>query len=115
MKTVLLVISFFSFAFSIDVTSGGKLSKNQQGIDIKHYDIRLKVDSKRKMISGYTDIKIKVIDEIRFIELDLLKSYFISKIKVDGVATPFKHRENKIFINKLNFIIFCHNSVFYLF
>ena len=98
MKTVLLVISFFSFAFSIDVTSGGKLSKNQQGIDIKHYDIRLKVDSKRKMISGYTDIKMKIIDEIRFIELDLLKSYFISKIKVDGVATPFKHRENKIFI-----------------
>lgn len=98
MKKVLLIIGFLSFAFSIDVTSGGKLSKNQQGIDIKHYDIRLKVDSKRKMISGYTDIKIKIIDEIRFIELDLLKSYFISKIKIDGVTTPFKHRENKIFI-----------------
>ena len=67
MKIALLVISLFSFSFSIDVTSGGKLSKNQQGIDIQHYDIRLKVDSKRKMISGNTDIKIKVIDEIRFI------------------------------------------------
>ena len=77
MKKIIIALSFFSLLFSIDVTSGGSLSKNQQGIDIIHYDIRLKVDAKRKMISGYTDIKIKVIDEIRFIELDLLKDYFI--------------------------------------
>jgi aminopeptidase N len=98
MKKIIIALSFLSYLFSIDVTSGGGLSKNQQGIDIIHYDIRLKVDAKRKMISGYIDIKIKVIDEIRFIELDLLKDYFISKVKIDGVTTPFKHRANKIFV-----------------
>jgi len=98
MKKIIIAFSFLSYLFSIDITSGGGLSKNQQTIDIIHYDIRLKVDAKRKMISGYTDIKIKVINEIRFIELDLLKDYFISKVKIDGVTTPFKHRANKIFV-----------------
>ena len=64
MKKIIIAFSFLSYLFSIDVTSGGGLSKDQQGIDIVHYDIRLKDDAKRKMISGYTDIKIKVIDEI---------------------------------------------------
>ena len=98
MKKIIIALSFLSLLFSIDVTSGGSLSKDQQGIDIIHYDIRLKVDAKRKMISGYTDIKMKIIDEIRFIELDLLKDYFISKVKIDGVTIPFKHRSNKIFV-----------------
>jgi hypothetical protein len=50
------------------------------------------------MISGHVDIKIKIIDEVRFIELDLLNQYFISKIMINGVTTPFKHRDNTIFI-----------------
>ena len=87
-----------SVGYSIGVTSGGELSKNQLGVDIKHYDIRLKVDTKRKMISGYADIKMKIKEEIRFIELDLIKQYFISKIMIDSISTPFKHQKNKIFI-----------------
>ena len=98
MRRLLLILSFLSLGFSIDITSGGKLSKNQLGVDVRHYDIRLKIDPKRKMISGYVDIKIKVIDEVRFIELDLLNQYFISKVMIDGVTTPFKHRDNTIFI-----------------
>ena len=98
MIRLLLILSFLSLGFSIDITSGGKLSKNQLGVDVRHYDIRLKIDPKRKVISGYVDIKIKVIDEVRFIELDLLNQYFISKVMIDGVTTPFKHRDNTIFI-----------------
>ena len=98
MRRLFLILCFLSLGFSIDITSGGKLSKNQIGVDVRHYDIRLKVDSKRKMISGHVDIKIKVIDEVRFIELDLLNQYFISKVMIDGATTPFKHRDNTIFI-----------------
>ena len=82
MIRLLLILSFLSLGFSIDITSGGKLSKNQLGVDVRHYDIRLKIDPKRKMISGYVDIKIKVIDEVRFIELDLLNQYFISNFVI---------------------------------
>jgi len=98
MRRAFFLLSFFSLVFSINLTSGGKLSKNQLAIDVRHYDIRLKVDPKRKMISGYVDIKIKIIDKVSFIELDLLNQYFISKITIGGVTTPFKHRDNKIFI-----------------
>ena len=98
MKRLLLILGFLSTVFSMDITSGGKLSKNQLAVDVRHYDIRLKVDPKRKMISGHVDIKIKIIDEVRFIELDLLNQYFISKIMINGVTTPFKHRDNTIFV-----------------
>ena len=98
MKRLLLILGFLSIVLSMDITSGGKLSKNQLAVDVRHYDIRLKVDPKRKMISGHVDIKIKIIDEVRFIELDLLNQYFISKIMINGVTTPFKHRDNTIFI-----------------
>ena len=91
-------VFLISIGYSISVTSGGELSKNQLGIDIKHYDIRLKVDTKRKMLSGYVDIKMKIEETIRFIELDLIKQYFISKVLIDSISTPFKHQQNKVFI-----------------
>ena len=52
----------------MDIHSGGELSKDQMAIDINHYDIRLKVDTKRKMISGYVDIKIKKTELIKQLE-----------------------------------------------
>ena len=82
----------------MDIHSGGELSKNQMAIDINHYDIRLKVDTKRKMISGYVDIKMKIVDNLRFIELDLITQYFVSKVLIDSVSTPFKHKKNKIYV-----------------
>ena len=86
----------------MDIYSGGELSKNQMAIDINHYDIRLKVDTKRKMISGYVDIKIKTVDNLRFIELDLINQYFVSKVLIDSVSTPFKHRQNKLYVTAQN-------------
>ena len=56
-KKCINCVFLISIGYSIGVTSGGELSKNQLGIDIKHYDIRLKVDTKREMLSGYVDIK----------------------------------------------------------
>jgi len=97
-KKCVKYIFLISLGYSISVTSGGALSKNQVSIDIQHYDIRIKVDTKRKMLSGYVDVKMKIIEEIRFIELDLIKQYFISKVMIDSISTPFKHQQNKIFI-----------------
>ena len=99
---IVFVFSFFSFIRAVEISSGGELSSDQRGIDVEHYDIRLKVDTKRKMISGYTDIKIKVLDNIRFYEFDLIKDYFVSKVTVDSVSLPFKHKKNKILIKAKN-------------
>ena len=105
MKRVIVIqLIILTIGLSIGVTSGGVLSRDQLAIDINHYDLRIKVDTKRKMIAGYVDIKMKILDEIRFIELDLIKQYFISKILIDSVSTPFntgkikfllQHRESR--------------------
>ena len=97
-KLIVIQLIILTIGLSIGVTSGGVLSRDQQAIDIKHYDLRIKVDTKRKMISGYVDIKMRILDKIRFIELDLIKQFFISKILIDSVSMPFKHQQNKIFI-----------------
>ena len=86
----------------MDIHSGGELSKNQMAIDVNHYDIRLKVDTKRKMISGYVDIKMKIVENLRFIELDLINQYFVSKVLIDSVSTPFKHKQNKLYMKAQN-------------
>ena len=64
-RVIYLKIILLTIGLSMDIHSGGELSKNQMAIDINHYDIRLKVDTKRKMISGYVDIKMKVVDNLR--------------------------------------------------
>ncbi len=67
-KLIVIQLIILTIGLSIGVTSGGVLSRDQQAIDIKHYDLRIKVDTKRKMISGYVDIKMRILDKIRFIE-----------------------------------------------
>ena len=65
MKRVIVIqLIILTIGLSIGVTSGGVLSRDQLDIDINHYDLRIKVDTKRKMIAGYVDIKMKILDEI---------------------------------------------------
>ena len=96
------ILFLFSFSYAIDVTSGGVLSENQASYDVQHYGIHLKIDAKRKMISGYVDITLKVISDMEFIEIDLLNNYNVSVTEVDGMSYPFQHDKNKLTINVSN-------------
>ena len=80
-RLIIIQLTILTTGLSTGVTSGGVLSREQLAIDINHYDLRIKVDTTRRMISGYGYIKMKILEEIRFIELDLIKQYFISKLK----------------------------------
>ena len=96
------ILFLFSFSYAIDVTSGGVLSENQASYDVQHYSIHLKIDAKRKMISGYVDITLRVISDMDFIEIDLLNDYNVSVTEVDGMSYPFQHDKNKLTINVSN-------------
>ena len=96
------ILFLFSFSYAIDVTSGGVLSENQASYDVQHYGIHLKIDAKRKMISGYVDITLRVISDMDFIEIDLLNDYNVSVTEVDGMSYPFQHDKNKLTINVSN-------------
>mgnify|MGYP003315438519 CR=1 FL=1 len=54
-KTTVIILSL-SLLLGLDVYSGGELSDNQKAIDVTHYDINLKIDPNRKIISGKVGI-----------------------------------------------------------
>jgi len=56
MRDTVIFFLLFSFSYGLDVTSGGVLSENQAAFDVRHYDIRLKVDPELKndiRVCGY--------------------------------------------------------------
>ena len=100
-KTAILFL-IFSFSYGLDVTSGGVLSENQAAYDVRHYDIRLKVDPELKMISGFVDITFNVLSNIAGLEIDLVNDFNVSVTEIDGLSYPFQHKNNKLFIDASN-------------
>ena len=102
MRDTVIFFLLFSFSYGLDVTSGGVLSENQAAFDVRHYDIRLKVDPELKMISGYVDITFNVLSDMDGLEIDLVNDFNVSVAEVDGMSYPFQHKNNKLFIDALN-------------
>tara|TARA_B110000444_G_C18849682_1_gene604569 strand:+ start:4444 stop:6051 length:1608 start_codon:yes stop_codon:yes gene_type:complete len=101
-KAVTIYFYLFSFLLSNLVSSGGHLSRDQKAYNVSHYKIDLKVDPKKKIISGYVDITFKVIDYIEILEIDLIENYNVSKILINDISFPFKHENNKILVSIVN-------------
>ena len=108
MRNTLFLFLFFigSIGFSLDVYSGGKLSKNQSAMDVTHYDIRLRVDPYKQTIGGKVIISFMLIGRAEKIEIDLLDQYHVSGVSVNGMNLSFKHEEHKIFIENPDFELF---------
>ena len=99
------LLFIISLVYSLDVYSGGELSKDQSGIDIESYDLKLRVDPYKKTIIGKALITFVIIDRINKIEIDLLSSYHVSGVAINGMSLSFSHKDHKIFIEnpKLKF------------
>ena len=98
MKKFILTLFCLSVAFSLDVYSGGKLSKNQSAMDVTHYDLRLKVDPYKKTIGGTVYISFIHIGKAEKIEIDLLKTYHVSGASINGMNLSFTREGHKILI-----------------
>ena len=96
---ICVLILFVSRGLSLDVKSGGKLSRNQQAMDVLHYDISLEVDPYKKMISGVVIITFELFSNIDELEIDLLNRYNVSGTLVNGMSLAFTHDEHKIKID----------------
>ena len=102
MRDTVIFFLLFSFSYGLDMTSGGVLSENQAAFDVRHYDIRLKVDPELKMISGYVDITFNVLSDMDVLEIDLVNDFNVSVTEIDGLSYPFQHKNNKLFIDASN-------------
>ena len=79
MIRIVTIISVFTNLLSgLDVESGGKLSREQAAIDVKHYKIDIRVDPYKKTIIGKVDIVFELLENINYVAIDLLNRYSVS-------------------------------------
>ena len=107
----LIVTFLLSFGFSLDVHSGGKLSKNQAAMDVTHYDIRLKIDPYKQMISGKLLTSFMMINKAEKIEIDLLDRYRVSGVAINGMNLSYIHDGHKILIENPGLELFKNHSL----
>lgn len=80
-------------------TSGGKIKPEQAIMDIRHYTIALDVDISKKFISGYTVIDFNLSQPTNILLFDLLDSFNVQNVFVNGKKFPFVYKNNLIMIN----------------
>jgi aminopeptidase N len=78
------------------LTSGGKLKPEQAIMDIRHYSISLTVDIAGRSIDGHTDVDMILSQAAPVLLLDLLDSFQVRSVAVDGVSAPFVYADNLI-------------------
>ena len=70
------------FSFS----SGGELSKDQNSFDVTFYDIDIKIDPNKKILSGEVIISLILYQQVKKIELDLINKYSVSGVSINEQA-----------------------------
>ena len=96
--TLLTLCIFFPVTAQKRLTSGGKLKPEQAIMDIRHYTIALDLDIPKEHISGYTIIEVNMLQPTKVLLFDLLDSFTIHQITVNGKKKPFRYQNNMITI-----------------
>ncbi len=105
MIKVFILILIYSYVYSLDIYSGGSLSKNQAAMDVTFYDVNLKIDPYRKIISGEVTISFNLIKQPDNFEFDLIDSFNVSGVSINKMNLSFVHQNNKIIISNPGFDI----------
>jgi aminopeptidase N len=84
------------------LTSGGKLKPEQAVMDIRHYTISLDVNIAAQRIQGSTVIDFVMTAPAKTLLFDLLDSFAISSVQVNGKAEAFTYKNDMITITLAN-------------
>lgn len=95
------------FSFS----SGGELSKDQNSFDVTFYDIDIKIDPNKKILSGEVIISLILYQQVKKIELDLINKYSVSGVSINETSLAFSHKNNKIFVENPGIDLFKEHFV----
>ena len=66
--------------------TGGPLMKEQAAYDVQHYDLSLRVDPKKKFISGTGTIEVKVLEPMSWLVLDLDPRLRVKRVRLVNAA-----------------------------
>jgi aminopeptidase N len=101
MRCLLLLMGFLVYSScraQTRFTSGGKLRPEQAIMDVRHYTIALNVDIAHRSIAGYTVIDFNLSRPSDLLLFDLLDSFSIQSVSVNGRNASFIYRNNTITI-----------------
>lgn len=86
--------------------SGGPLMKEQAAYDVRHYDLRLRVDPVKKHIAGTATVEVQLLDSVAWLVLDLDTCFRVKRVSISGLpevgstkATAFEHRGAKLWVS----------------
>ena len=107
-----LSMAFFCvFCLAINTESGGKLSPNQGSMDVKHYDLNLKVDPNKEIILGEVEITFELLQNTPALEFDLIKKFSVSGASVNGMNLAFDHNGDKVYVDNPGFTLFVEHKI----
>ena len=98
--------TFFSCIFLVFVSVGlaqrpsygGKLKPEQANMDVKHYTIDLALDIPGRSVAGYTIIRADLKQPATGLLFDLMDSFRVSKVTVNGKPAVFGHSAHQLHI-----------------
>jgi aminopeptidase N len=96
---MMMIVCTYLNSFSQNISSGGALKPLQAIMDIQHYTIALDVDISRHWISGNTTIDLNLLQPSKILVFDLLDSFSIRGITVNGNRVKFDYSKNLVTLN----------------
>jgi len=99
-KTVLCCISILlaGAAVAQRPAYGGKLKPEQANVDILHYTIDLALDIPGRSVAGSTTILCRMKEPAAALLFDLMDSFRVSKVLVNGKPAAFTHQNHELHI-----------------
>ncbi|HVS96691.1 MAG TPA: M1 family metallopeptidase [Puia sp.] len=98
---LLLLLSTFT-VFAQRPEYGGKLKPEQANVDIRHYTIDLALDIPDRSVAGSTTILCRLEEPATGLLFDLMDSFLVSSVQVNGKAAAFTHRDHELHITAGN-------------
>jgi mannonate dehydratase len=80
---------------------GGKLKPEQANMDIRHYTIDLALDIPGKSVAGYTIIRLDLKAPATGLLFDLMDSFRVSKVTVNGKPAAFTHENHELHVTSV--------------
>jgi aminopeptidase N len=102
MRVIFYIVALCLFVHSnaqMRLTSGGKLKPEQAIMDVRHYTVALDININEESISGYTTIDVSLLQPTRTLLFDLLDSFTITSITVNGAKESFTYLNDLITIS----------------
>ena len=79
---------------------GGKLKPEQANIDVRHYTIDLDLDIANRSVAGYTVISVSLKQPATALLFDLMDSFRVSRVLVNGRRAAFTHHDHELHITR---------------